>query len=106
MHGPWQRLMWYSRHGRWSARWPSRMSIVQVIGRLAPGVSLGQVRAELAAIQKRSIETAREAAETRPEPEVEAAPGPAGRVVQHRDLGHEVDPHGEVPALAGERVGG
>ena len=20
MHGPWQRLMWYSRHGRWSAR--------------------------------------------------------------------------------------
>ncbi len=30
MQGPWQRLMWYSRHGRWSARWPSRMSIVQV----------------------------------------------------------------------------
>ena len=30
MHGPWQRLMWYSRHGRWSARSPSRMSIVQV----------------------------------------------------------------------------
>ena len=23
MHGPWQRLMWYSRHGRWSARSPS-----------------------------------------------------------------------------------
>ena len=30
MHGPWQRLMWYSRHGRWSARSPSLMSIVQV----------------------------------------------------------------------------
>ena len=23
MHGPWQRLMWYSRHGRGSARLPS-----------------------------------------------------------------------------------
>ena len=30
MHGPWQRLMWYRRHGRWSARLPSLMSIVQV----------------------------------------------------------------------------
>ena len=30
MHGPWQRLMWYSRQGRWSARVPSLMSIVQV----------------------------------------------------------------------------
>ena len=30
MHGPWQRLMWYSRHGRWSARTPSLMSIVHV----------------------------------------------------------------------------
>ena len=29
MHGPWQRLMWYSRQGRGSARSP-RMSIVQV----------------------------------------------------------------------------
>ena len=49
-----------------------RMSIVQVIGRIAPGVSLGQVRAELAAIQKRSVEAARQAAETQPEP----PPGP------------------------------
>ncbi len=24
MHGPWQRLMWYRRQGRWSARLPSR----------------------------------------------------------------------------------
>ena len=30
MHGPWQRLMWYRRHGRASARLPSLMSIVQV----------------------------------------------------------------------------
>ncbi len=30
MQGPWQRLMWYSRQGRWRARFPSRMSIVQV----------------------------------------------------------------------------
>ena len=30
MHGPWQRLMWYRRHGRWRARSPSLMSIVQV----------------------------------------------------------------------------
>ena len=30
MQGPWQRLMWYSRHGRGSARWPSLISIVQV----------------------------------------------------------------------------
>jgi hypothetical protein len=30
MHGPWQRLMWYRRHGRWRARTPSLMSIVQV----------------------------------------------------------------------------
>ena len=30
MQGPWQRLMWYSRHGRARARWPSWMSIVQV----------------------------------------------------------------------------
>ena len=30
MQGPWQRLMWYSRHGRWRARLPSRMSSVQV----------------------------------------------------------------------------
>src|SRR5690349_1363887 len=50
-----------------------RMSIVQVIGRLAPGVSLGEVRAELATIQQRSIEAAREAAETRP---AEPPPGP------------------------------
>ena len=30
MHGPWQRLMWYSRHGRGRARTPSLMSMVQV----------------------------------------------------------------------------
>ena len=30
MQGPWQRLMWYSRQGRSSARWPSRISMVQV----------------------------------------------------------------------------
>ena len=30
MQGPWQRLMWYSRHGRGSARSPSLISIVQV----------------------------------------------------------------------------
>ena len=30
MHGPWQRLMWYRRQGRASARLPSLMSIVQV----------------------------------------------------------------------------
>ena len=30
MHGPWHFLMWYSRQGRWSARSPSLMSIVQV----------------------------------------------------------------------------
>ncbi len=30
MHGPWHFLMWYRRHGRWSARSPSLMSIVQV----------------------------------------------------------------------------
>ena len=30
MHGPWQRLMWYSRQGRARARWPSWMSMVQV----------------------------------------------------------------------------
>jgi putative ABC transport system permease protein len=62
-----------------------RMSIVQVIGRLAPGISLGQVRAELAAIQQRSIETAREAAETRPEPPPgppRGAPGGGGMTIQ------------------------
>ena len=30
MQGPWQRLMWYRRHGRASARSPSLMSIVHV----------------------------------------------------------------------------
>ena len=30
MQGPWQRLMWYRRQGRASARSPSVMSIVQV----------------------------------------------------------------------------
>ena len=30
MQGPWHRLMWYRRHGRWSVRFPSRMSSVQV----------------------------------------------------------------------------
>jgi putative ABC transport system permease protein len=49
-----------------------RMSIVQVIGRLAPGVPLGQVRAELLGIQQRSIEAARQAAEAEPGP----SPGP------------------------------
>ena len=52
-----------------------RMSIVQVIGRLAPGIPLGQARAELLAIQQRSVEAARQAAEAQPEPPPGPPPG-------------------------------
>ncbi|MDF2976317.1 MAG: hypothetical protein K0S40_1045, partial [Actinomycetospora sp.] len=47
-----------------------------------------------------------EVPEARAQAQVEAATRPAGRRVQDGDLGHEVDTHGEVPALAGELVGG
>src|SRR6185295_10750889 len=47
------------------------MSLLQVIGRLAPGATLAQARTELAMIQKRSVEEARRAEER-----AEAAGGP------------------------------
>ncbi|HEV2854459.1 MAG TPA: ABC transporter permease [Thermoanaerobaculia bacterium] len=49
-----------------------QMSIVSVIGRLAPGVTLGQARAELKGIQKQSVEAAQQ---RDPGPE-DSGPGP------------------------------
>ncbi|HEV8580560.1 MAG TPA: ABC transporter permease [Thermoanaerobaculia bacterium] len=51
-----------------------QMTIVQVVGRLAPGATLSQARTELAMIQKRSVETARQAEESAGGPQ----PGPGG----------------------------
>jgi len=48
-----------------------QMTIVQVIGRLKPGVTLAQARAELKTIQDRSVAAAEQAAESNP-------PGPGG----------------------------
>jgi len=61
-----------------------QMSIVSVIGRLAPGVALGQTRAELKGIQKQSIadalqrDTGPEGSGPGPDPAGGPPPGPAG----------------------------
>jgi putative ABC transport system permease protein len=55
-----------------------RMSLVQIVARLAPGSALGSVRAELAAIQKRAEAEAQEKLASRPRESPAPMPGPPG----------------------------
>jgi putative ABC transport system permease protein len=67
-----------------------RMSILQVIARLAPGASLGSARAELAAIQKRAEAALQERLANAPAPEAGAplpGPRPGGGVRIMRQVG-------------------
>jgi len=61
-----------------------RMTLLQVIGRLAPGASLGPARAELAAIQKRAAAEAREKAAAEPDAGMPPPPGPGGQRIVRR----------------------